>query len=99
MKSGYNILWTPNALNELEKTIEYLEENFSEKEIKKLAQKIEKITVLISQNPYIFPKSESQNIYKAVILKFNTMYYRVRNNNVEIISFFSNRQSLIRRKI
>lgn len=63
MKSGYNILWTPNALNELEKTIEYLEENFSEKEIKKLAQKIEKITVLISQNPYIFPKSESQNIY------------------------------------
>lgn len=99
MKSGYNILCTPNALNELEKTIEYLEENFSEKEIKKWAQKIEKITVLISQNPYIFLKSESQNIYTAVILKFNTMYYRVRNNNVEIISFFSNRQSLIRRKI
>lgn len=42
MKSGYNILWTPNALNELEKTIEYLEENFSEKEIKKLAQRLKR---------------------------------------------------------
>ena len=36
MKSGFNIEWTQNARKELEKTIEYLEENFSEKEIKKL---------------------------------------------------------------
>jgi plasmid stabilization system protein ParE len=42
MKCGYNILWTPKALNELEKTIEYLEENFSEKEIKKLAQRLKR---------------------------------------------------------
>ena len=43
MKRGYNILLTPNVLNEIEKAIEYLEENFSGKEIKKLAQKIEMI--------------------------------------------------------
>lgn len=28
MKGGYKILWTPHALSELKKTIEYLEENF-----------------------------------------------------------------------
>lgn len=27
MKIGYEILWTENALNELEKTISYLKEN------------------------------------------------------------------------
>ncbi len=33
MKSGYKIYWTDYALNELEKTIEFLEENWIEKEM------------------------------------------------------------------
>lgn len=41
MKSGYNIYWTENALNELSNTINYLETNFTEKEIKKLVKHIE----------------------------------------------------------
>lgn len=65
MKSGYNISWTPNALNELEETIEYLQKNFSDKEIAKLARKIESFSEIISQNPYIFPKSEQTNIHKS----------------------------------
>lgn len=92
-KSGYKILWTDYALKELQKTIEYLESNFSEKEVKRLALKIENIIALISQNPKIFVKSESKNVYRVVILKFNTMYYRVNGGNVEILSFFSNRQN------
>jgi plasmid stabilization system protein ParE len=99
MKNGYNVFWTTNALSELEKTIKYLQKNFTDQEIKKLAEKIENLTEIISQNPYIFPKSEGKNIHKAVILKFNTMYYRVKNENVEILSFFSNRQSPTKRKI
>lgn len=99
MKSGYNISWTPNALSELEETIEYLQKNFSDKEIAKLARKIESFSEIISQNPYIFPKSEQTNIHKAIILTFNTVYYRIMDNNVEILSFFSNRQSPVKRKL
>lgn len=99
MKSGYNILWTPNAREELEKTIEYLELNFTDKELKKLAVKIEEVTELISHNPHIFPLSENRNVRKSVILKFNTMYYRVMGEDVEILSFFSNRQSPAKRKL
>ena len=76
-----------------------MRKKFSEKEIKKLVHKIESVTELISQNPNVFPKSENNKIYKAVILKFNTMYYRTKNDNVEILSFFSNRQSPTKRKI
>lgn len=43
MKNGYNIFWTQNALNELQRTIAYLEEHFSDKEIKRLVQKTESI--------------------------------------------------------
>lgn len=99
MESGYKILWTDFALEELANTIEYLKDNFSEKEINKLAREIERITELISKNPEIFPNSEKMNIRKVVILRFNTLYYRINNQNIEIISFFSNRQSPANRKI
>ena len=43
MKNGYKIQWTDHALIELGNTLKYLEENFSKKEIQKLAQKTESI--------------------------------------------------------
>ena len=99
MKSGYKILWTDNALQELESTIEYLERNFTRKELEKLSQKIENIVSLISQNPRLFSKSDKKDIYRVTILKFNTMYYRIKGDNIEILSFFSNRQNPKKRKI
>lgn len=60
MKSGYKIFWTNHALSELEKTIEYLESNFSTKQLEKLSIKIESIISLISQNPHLFPKSDKR---------------------------------------
>ena len=84
--------------DELEQTIEYLETNFSEKEIKRLADKIESTIVLISKNPNLFPISEKKNIHKAVLLKYNSIYYRIKKENIEILSFFSNRQSPDKRK-
>lgn len=41
MKNGYKILWTDFALQELKKTISYLEENWTPTEIQNLAIKIE----------------------------------------------------------
>ena len=32
-------------------------------------------------------------VRKAVILKYNTLYYRIKKNTIEILSFFSNRQN------
>ena len=99
MKGGYKILWTDHALSELEKTIEYVKSNFSNKQVEKLSQKIESIVYLISQNPALFSKSHQQGIYKVTILKFNTMYYRIQGDNIEILSFFSNRQDPQKRKL
>ena len=99
MESGYEILWTDLALEELSTTIKYLEEEFTDKEIRKLASEIERVTLIISQNPSIFPLSDKKKIRKVVILKFNSMYYRVMKNKIEIVSFFSNRQSPESRKL
>lgn len=99
MKSGYKIFWTENANYELEKTVEYLEQNFSKKQLESLFQRIDSILSLISQNPKLFPISNKKGIHRVTILKYNTMYYKVQDSNIEILSFLSNRQNPDKRKI
>ncbi|MBI9036609.1 MAG: type II toxin-antitoxin system RelE/ParE family toxin [Bacteroidales bacterium] len=93
MKSGYKIKWTDNALTELEKIYQYLEENWTSEELNKLSLEIERTVNLISNYPNIFPVSERKNIRKVIVKRFNTLYYREKGQTIEILSFFSNRQS------
>ncbi len=94
MKNGYKIIWTVHALNELKVTFEYLENKWTNREMSKLANEIDKILNLISNNPKLFPISNRTQIRRAVLGKFNIIYYReLENRTVEIISFFSTRQS------
>ena len=97
MGNIYKILWTDHALWELNNTYEYLELHFSETELQKLTKELDRTLRLIADNPTLFPVSDSTGIRKAVVKKFNTLYYREGRYTIEIISFFSNRQSPKRR--
>lgn len=100
MKSGYEILWTDNAFRELEKTITYLEENWTEKELKNLASKLDHTLNLISLNPFLFQVSDSKKeVRRAIVSTLNTLYYQIKDDKIEIISFFSNRQDPKKRKL
>lgn len=106
MESGYKVYWTDHALIELASTYEYLEVNFTERELKILSTEIDKVLKLIAKNPTLFPcppagaaLSEIKGVRKIVIKKFNTLYYREKDKNIEILSFFSNRQNPDKRNI
>jgi len=95
MRSGYKVIWTDHALQELRNTFQYLELNFSDKEINRLAVQIESVLGHISVYPKLYPESpRKQGVRREVVSKFNTLYYRVRvkKRQIEIVSFFSNRQ-------
>lgn len=95
MKSGYNVIWTDHALSELDLTIEYLRSNFSDLELARLARSIETTLANISGNPLMYPRSESSGgVRRAVVLRFNTLYYRINSDDqcIEVLSFFSNRR-------
>ena len=93
MKSGYRILWTDRALSELEDTIDYLKRNWTERELEKFSQELDHTIELISKNPELFQVStEKKTVRRAVISKFNNLYYREKNDAIEILSLFSNRR-------
>ena len=94
MKSGYKVLWTDHALSELKETIEYLETNWTERELRTFSAKLDHTIELISKAPELFPTSfEKKGIRKAVVEKHNNLYYRINNNSVEIVSLFANRKN------
>lgn len=100
MKSGYKILWTDHAVSEVKETIEYLENNWTKKELRNFSAKLDHTIEMILKMPEIFPESfEKKNIRKAVIEKHNTLYYRINKNSIEIISLFSNRKDPKKKQI
>jgi plasmid stabilization system protein ParE len=93
MKSGYKVFWTDHAFSELKDTYRHLEENWTEKELDHTIE-------LISKNPELFQVSKKKKeVRRAVVARFNNLYYRTKNDTIEILSIFSNRQDPSKIKI
>jgi len=93
MKNICSVVWSEEAVENLSKTLHYLEENWTEKEIRKFAVKIEKLISIIEIHPDSFPEAAKSNVRKAVLTRQVTLYYYVDNNVIYIITLFDSRQN------
>jgi plasmid stabilization system protein ParE len=94
MKNTYRLIWSDEALENLKKIIEYLENRWTKKEIQKFAKLLDKRLDLIEKNPFLFAESKNFNdLRRSVLSKQTTIYYRINNNDVHIITLFDNRQN------
>ena len=93
MKSTYKLIWSDEALQGLKRIIEYLEQRWTQKEIKKFARLLDKQLNIIQDNPLIFPQSnKSEGIRKSVLSKQTSIYYKVEENKIYLLTLFDNRQ-------
>ena len=89
------IKWTPQAAKGLAIVIEYLEVEWTFREILQLEENIIQVTNQISLFPELYPKSEtSKNLHKALVDKNNYLIYSVnyKKGNIEIINFKGTKQ-------
>ena len=89
------IKWTPQAAKGLAIVIEYLEVEWTFREILQLEENIIQVTNQISLFPDLYPKSETyKNLHKALVDKNNYLVYRVNHKNscIEIINFRGTKQ-------
>ena len=86
--------WSDQAMEDYENITHYLIKKWSEKEALAFITKTEQIVQMICQMPKMFPGSI---IYlgarRAVLSKHHTLYYRILERTIEIITIFDNRQS------
>lgn len=89
------IIWTSQAVNGFNKVVDYLEENWTVKEILNLEKSIEQVINQIRINPEQFSTSiKKKFLHKAIIDKNNYLVYKLNKESrtVEIINFRGTKQ-------
>lgn len=88
----YNITWSPLAKKTYKNILEYLEEDWTKKEIKAFINRTEEVLRYISQNPSYYIFSPVSDSFRCVVVKQISLFYRFKNSEVELLVFWDNRQ-------
>ncbi len=89
------IIWSNEAENTFQKNIEYLQNNWTEKEILNFVRQTNHIVFRIEENPLMYMASpKSRSIRKVKINKYIVLYYKyyVSKKEVILLSFWHSRQ-------
>ena len=89
----YSVVWSPKALRSYSQVLEYLQENWTEKEKLNFINRTELVLFNISQNPSLYPYLATHIAYKAIITKQVSLLYHLKGTSVELLMFWDNRQN------
>jgi len=88
-------VWSNEAEEQLREAIEYLEANWTNKEIKKLFHRVEKCIANICKNPEMYKKSERLgNTRECVVSKHYSLFYTYDSSFTYIVVFWNNYKDL-----
>jgi toxin ParE1/3/4 len=89
----FQITWTDNAQEDLQRIIDYLTENWSEKDADNFLEKLFIRLDILSKSPLIGKKSDKlSSVRRIVITKRNLLFYTVEGDNIIIQDIFDTRQ-------
>lgn len=95
MGSTYKIVWTPRARQGFQSIISYLQEEFSEKEVRTFVRESDQFFRQLSQFPDLLPQSRSkQRLHRGVMNPLTIVVYRVkpRKKEIQLINVRGTRQ-------
>ena len=93
MKNISKVVWSQRAKNDLESILDYLKENWTEKEIRKFFRNLDKQISVIQDQPYAFPTTQKNNVRRSVLSRQTTIYYDILKDSLRIVALFDTRQS------
>lgn len=94
MGSEYPIIWSEEAIRNLESILEYLNSRWTPREVNNFKSLISKQIKLISLNPGLFPVSEFQpRLRKAVLSRQTTIFYEFKQEVVYLVYIFNTAQN------
>lgn len=94
------ITWSVDAESDYEENIEYLLRNWSVKEAEEFVQKVDKVINTLSTELVRYQAARYRGIFKCVICKQITLYYKEKSNTeIELVRFWNNYQDDKRLKL
>lgn len=87
------VRYSLRARHEQIELLEYIVRNFGQKKAKEIYDKIENTLDQISNMPYMYRVSKRRNgLRKCVFSKQTSIYYRIKEDYIEVVSFRPNRK-------
>ncbi|GHU56083.1 hypothetical protein FACS189411_05860 [Bacteroidia bacterium] len=75
MNNGFKVEWSEEALQNFNYTIQYLQENWSEREIARFVQDVNKGIARIAKFPLANPRTyQNAAVRRYIMTKIHTMY-------------------------
>lgn len=88
----YSVKWLPEAEFTFKLVISYLEENWSAKEIIAFIERTNDVIENIRNRPKQYIYSQKKDAYRVVVTKHTSLFYRIKINQIELLTFWDNRQ-------
>lgn len=89
------VKWSLEAENTFFAVIDYLENEWTEREVQRFVQKANRIIDQIQQNPVMYKSKGNERVRKAVINKQNSLFYFFdeTENIILLLTFWGNRKN------
>lgn len=87
------VVFSTLAKRKLEHLLEYLEIKWSLKVKHDFISKLDNALLRTVNFPRSCPVSQKRAIYKCIVSKQTSLYYRLKDDRIEVITFFDNRQN------
>lgn len=83
-----NITWTPKATESFQHIIDYIEKEFSQKEVDNFITDVYSIILGIKSFPNMYPQSKQlKKIKKATITSQCSLFYTLSKNSITLLLF------------
>jgi len=92
------LVWTKQAIQGFDRIVRYLEENWTEKEVRNFIRDSDEFFKLLREYPELLQKTSSQrNLYRGPLNRFTIITYRIkpRKRQIELINIRGARQKPI----
>jgi plasmid stabilization system protein ParE len=90
----------PRATKEFLNLVDYLLNEWGERTAKKFSERLNSILSYILEKPEMYPStSKRNNIRRCVISKQTSLYYRITQNKIELVTLFDTRQNPAKKRL
>jgi hypothetical protein len=88
------VSWSELAKLDYWNNIEYLEREWTLKEVYNFVDKVDELIDLLSNENVSFKSTNYRNTFQVPVLKQITLYYRFEANTIQLLRFWNNYQDL-----
>jgi plasmid stabilization system protein ParE len=86
--------WSKVASLSLNDIFDYLEVNWTEREVRLFSERLENQLEILSTTPEIYKKSmRKKNLHECQIAPYHTLFYTYNDDTLFIVELFDNRQN------